>query len=133
MKPNWPTLFDHARKTDGPMGTSPGDCFGAFFFQRGTVSFVAIVSEGDDTIPWEHVSVRAKDYNGERCPTWDEMCFIKQLFWDDEEECCQFHPKKSEYVNCHPHVLHIWRATMTALPTPPAIAVGIPNSALAKP
>ena len=54
---------------------------------------------------WEHVSVSFKD----RDPTWAEMCAVKDIFWKDEEECIQIHPKKSEYVNIHPHCLHIWR------------------------
>lgn len=62
---------------------------------------------------WDHVSVSLTTPNGEyplgRCPKWDEMCFIKDLFFEDEEEVIQFHPKKSEYVNIHPYVLHLWK------------------------
>ena len=53
---------------------------------------------------WDHVSVSLND----RCPTWDEMCFIKALFFEDEDLCIQFHPKKSEYINAHAYCLHIW-------------------------
>lgn len=62
---------------------------------------------------WDHVSVSLLTLDGnhplERCPRWNEMCFIKDLFFKDEEEVIQFHPKKSEYVNIHPYVLHMWR------------------------
>lgn len=54
---------------------------------------------------WEHVSV---SFSG-RDPTWEEMCEVKNMFFQPEEECVQFHPKASEYVNIHPHCLHIWR------------------------
>lgn len=54
---------------------------------------------------WEHVSVSL--YN--RLPTWDEMCLVKSLFWDEEETVIQFHPKKSQYVNQHPFCLHLWK------------------------
>jgi hypothetical protein len=64
------------------------------------LNVVASVEEG-----WEHVSVSL----GNRCPTWDEMCFVKGLFWDDEDVAIQFHPAKSEYVNFHPFALHLWR------------------------
>jgi hypothetical protein len=37
------------------------------------------------------------------------MCFVKGLFWDDEDVAIQFHPAKSEYVNFHPFALHLWR------------------------
>lgn len=70
---------------------------------------------------WEHVSVSIKG----RCPRWQEMCFIKQLFWEDEEEVIQYHPKKSEYVNLHPYCLHLWRPIGVELPTPPKEFVGI--------
>ena len=55
---------------------------------------------------WEHVSVSADG----RCPTWDEMCWVKDLFWTEDECTMQLHPPKSDYVNCHPHCLHIMEA-----------------------
>ena len=62
---------------------------------------------------WDHVSVSLitvnEDHQLERCPKWSEMCFIKDLFFEDEEEAFQFHPKKSEYININPYVLHMWR------------------------
>jgi len=47
---------------------------------------------------WEHVSVSCKNH----CPTWDNMQFIKEKFWGDDETVLQFHPKKTNYVNNHP-------------------------------
>lgn len=64
---------------------------------------------------WEHVSVSTKS----RVPTWEEMCFIKDLFFEDEELVIQFHPPKSRYVNVHPHVLHLWKPIGRPLPFPP--------------
>lgn len=59
-----------------------------------------------DGAGWEHVSV-SKKYE---CPTWDEMCKVKSLFWDDPEDwAVQYHPPMSRYVNNHPHCLHLWR------------------------
>lgn len=54
---------------------------------------------------WEHVSVSFP----RRTPTWEEMCKVKDLFWNEDETVVQFHPKKSEYVNIHPYCLHLWR------------------------
>lgn len=54
---------------------------------------------------WEHVSVSLHT----RCPNWREMCFVKDLFWDEEEEVIQLHPKKSQYVNVHEFCLHMWK------------------------
>lgn len=54
---------------------------------------------------FEHLSVSGYS----KTPDWDTMSRVKDVFFQDEEECVQFHPKKSEYVNIHPHCLHIWR------------------------
>lgn len=64
---------------------------------------------------WEHVSVSLVN----RCPTWDEMCFVKDLFWSPEETVVQYHPRASEYVNNHPYCLHLWRPIGVGLPLPP--------------
>jgi len=52
------------------------------------------------------------------CPNWREMCFIKDLFWDEEDVVIQYHPKKSEYVNLHNNYLHLWRPIGVEIPTP---------------
>ena len=65
--------------------------------------------EGTEIEPWEHVSVHIEEYGKDRTPTWDEMCQVKNCFWNDDETVVQFHPAKKDYVNCHPHVLHLWR------------------------
>jgi len=59
---------------------------------------------GRDEEGWEHVSVQL--YH--KLPTWEEMCEVKEIFWEDEEEAVQIHPKKSEYINMT-EALHIWR------------------------
>ena len=78
-----------------------------------------IASDGDGEgiakHPWEHVSIS----NHKRCPYWDEMCFVKGLFWDDEDVVVQFHPRKSQYVNNHPNCLHLWRPVGIDIPVPP--------------
>lgn len=79
----------------------------------------AIVSDGRG---WEHVSVSVP--NARRCPTWTEMCFVKDLFWDPEELVVQYHPRKSEYVKCHPFVLHLWRPEIAYIISPPTELIG---------
>lgn len=76
-----------------------------------------IASDGEG---WEHVSVSLVD----RQPTWEEMCYIKNLFWDEEDWVMQFHPAKSEYVNKHPHCLHLWRPVNQDFPKPKRELVG---------
>lgn len=54
---------------------------------------------------WEHASFSFQN----RCPTWDEMCEIKDIFWGEDETVIQFHPKKSAYINVYPYALHLWK------------------------
>lgn len=54
---------------------------------------------------WEHVSVSRPD----RCPTWEEMCAVKDMFWADDECVMQLHPPKADYRNLHQFCLHLWR------------------------
>lgn len=77
---------------------------------------------------WDHVSVSIKSTvrKVERCPTWEEMCFVKSLFWDDEESAMQLHPPKSQWVNNHPYCLHLWRPQDAAIPLPNPLMVGHP-------
>jgi hypothetical protein len=71
---------------------------------------------------WEHVSVSVPG----RCPNWIEMCFVKDLFWGEDELVIQYHVPKSEHVDNHPFVLHLWRDTLHPHPRmPPSTAVGI--------
>jgi hypothetical protein len=82
--------------------------------------------QASDGMGWEHasVSIALPGRPALRCPTWEEMCFIKDLFWDQEDCVIQFHPSKSEYVNMHQFVLHLWRPTDQKIPIPQKIMVG---------
>ena len=62
---------------------------------------------GENEDGWEHVSVSPK--HKYKTPTWDDMCALKDIFFDDEEEVYQIHPKKSEYVNLSENCLHLWK------------------------
>ncbi len=87
--------------------------------------------QASDGEGWEHVSITLtkKDHKKirsvERCCTWEEMCFIKNLFWDETDCVIEFHPPKSEYVSMHPYCLHLWRPTNQIIPMPDSIMVGI--------
>ncbi len=123
MRQDWSHL-ENARKRTGPYASAEGEQHGAFYLKRGRTEFIVIASQGMTEIPWEHVSARAFDYKGERVPSWDEMCWLKDQFWDPEECVVQFHPPRSDYVNNHPNVLHLWKP-WGEMPRPPSIAVGI--------
>lgn len=112
------------RVRTGPLGSSDaiGNA-GAFWIppKPGKASLPmplkVIASDGEG---WEHVSVSLPD----RCPTWAEMCRVKELFWDDGDCVVQFHPPRSEYVNNHPYCLHLWRKVDGEFETPPGYMVG---------
>jgi hypothetical protein len=113
------------RVTRGEMATTA--VLGNYGFFRvplsGTTVAVIIANDGEEC-GWEHVSVhvRYSDRHGKmhmRTPTWDEMCVIKRLFFEPEETVIQFHPPDSEYVNRHPHCLHLWRPENVLIPLPP--------------
>ena len=63
---------------------------------------------------WEHVSFSPYDHS--KLPSWDDMCQLKDIFWEDEETVIQIHPKKSEYVNIRQNCLHLWRNKNVPLP-----------------
>jgi hypothetical protein len=91
---------------------------GAFVIKLKFAQIVRVVaSDGEG---WEHVSVSRAD----RCPTWEEMCQIKALFWDGEDCVLQYHPPESDYVNIHPYCLHLWRPIGIDVPQPDSLMVG---------
>ena len=106
------------------------------FHLRGPCSFdLVIISTGPDPIEyenegklWEHVSVSLKH----RTPNWTEMCWVKDLFWSEDELVVQFHPPRSDYVDHHPYCLHLWRPLDGHIRTPPSIFVG-PRQAIKQP
>lgn len=95
---------------------------GAFQIPKGlNGKYFSVIASDDEG--WEHISVSLPS----RCLTWEEMCFIKDLFWDEEDCVVQYHPSKSKYVNNHPNCLHLWKPTGKQIETPPSILVGIKN------
>lgn len=104
-------------KSDSSFG-----CNGNFVLFINGSKYNCIVSDG---MGWEHVSI-SKSISGRfHMPTWDDMCMIKNIFWDEEDAVMQFHPPKSEYVNNHNYILHLWRESGINPKLPPSIMVGI--------
>jgi hypothetical protein len=123
VKLDW-THLDPLRIVNGKFRSEPGERFGAFFVRDGKTILRVTATAGMTQYPWEHASVCALAYDGERQPTWREMCLVKSLFWDPEECVVQFHPPESKYVNVHPNVLHIWKPWGEPIATPPKELVG---------
>lgn len=110
-----------------PYNTKPGEHFGMFEIPahkapgRRCLRVVATAAHAD-TVEWDHASV-SLGTNAKKEPTWEEMCFVKELFWEDTEWVVQYHPPKSEYINFHKSTLHLWKPTVSVLPTPPKMCV----------
>lgn len=125
--------FPEQFRSPHPLGfeQKPGDPFGWFMIKRQIrvpfpppmrafkLETQVFAVQADAQTEWEHLSVSLAD----RCPTWEEMCFLKDLFWEPEETVVQYHPPKSEYVNIAKNCLHLWRYRGD-MPRPPKIFVG---------
>lgn len=114
------------------MASSERDgCNGAFIvpvaaYKKAFSHYLQIIAT--DGEGWEHVSVvvlTKKQALVPRTPNWYEMVMAKRLFWEPDDVVVQFHPAEKDYVNNHPHCLHLWRRKGTNYKTPPTELVGI--------
>jgi hypothetical protein len=122
MKASLPDLLETNRVRTGPWGsTGAAGNNGMFRVAYGETGHTVRILASDGG-GWEHVSVSIE--GARRCPNWEEMCWVKDMFWTPEEWVMQFHPAASDYVNCHNYTLHLWRPVGEAFPTPPSIMVG---------
>lgn len=144
MRKRFHDLAEKGRITDGRWASPYGARYGAFMLLPPNRSELlkVIVSAGDvvEEIPgpksllgqmgqdahtfpngtrWDHVSVSLKD----RTPNWEEMAWVKSLFWDDEELVVEYHPPKSKYINVTATVLHLWKPLDFEIPLPPSNCV----------
>lgn len=94
---------------------------GTFYDKKSRCNLNFIMSWGAG---FEHCSVSMPT----RCPSWEQMCAIKDAFWNDDEVCMQLHPAKKDYVNNHPYCLHIWKPINEKIPLPPTILVGLKDN-----
>lgn len=109
----WSRIKHGPARSDASYGAN-----GAFsIVGPGGATLKIIASNGEG---WEHVSVSVRH----RTPNWREMCFVKDLFWDEDECVIQYHPPRKDYVNCHPNCLHLWKPIGVDLPQPDAQLVG---------
>lgn len=120
-----PNLY---RLKHGPFGTDASNGNNGVFeiphYKIAGYLFYIIASDGEG---WDHVSVTVGQRNkaAHRCPTWQEMCWIKDQFWGKYETVIQYHPKEEDYVNNHSFCLHLWKLQGANFPTPPTDLVGI--------
>ena len=101
------------RVTKGHMASDKSYGSNGYFLipspQKGILKIIA-----SDKLLWDHVSVSLPN----RTPSWTEMCYVKDLFWGPDEVVIQYHPAKTDYINNHPYVLHLWRSQYEKIPMP---------------
>lgn len=120
MKSTFPAIVERGRIAEGKWATRHSETFGMFFVKHPRTGrrFKVMVGDGSG---WDHVSVSLE----RRCPTWDEMCWIKNLFFEAEERVVQFHPPVAEYVTNCKNCLHLWKLQHEEFPSPPEWMVGV--------
>jgi hypothetical protein len=96
----------------------PGTNNGMFICRHNGITLRVVCSDGDG---WDHISVSLPD----RCPTWEEMEYVRELFFRPDETVMQLHPSKDQHINNHPYCLHLWRPHSGTIPTPPGWMVGV--------
>jgi len=69
---------------------------------------------------WDHVSVSLR----KRTPTWEEMEYVRELFFRDDEVVMQLSVPARDHVNLHKFCLHMWRPQHVVIPRPPGFMVG---------
>jgi len=105
------------RSMYGCEGDGGNGVFRVRFVKPGVnVMLAVIASDGDD---WDHVSVSHKA----RCPKWDEMEYVKRLFFRDDEIAMQLHVPPLDHINYCNNCLHLWRPQNHEIPRPPGIMV----------
>jgi hypothetical protein len=117
------THLDAFRLMVGKYKSPRGADYGVFEIPNRAGQMLRIMASNAQpfsNVHWEHVSVSLAN----RCPNWHEMAAIKALFWDGDEVVVQYHPARKDYVNHHPHCLHMWRPINAVLPVPPSWMVG---------
>jgi len=122
MKVTLSDKMEAGRVRKGPMASDKSYGPYGMFHVIGPCSrpLFIMASMGEPGIEWEHVSVSRKQHP----PNWEEMCWVKDQFWDEDECVMQLHPPKADYVNNHPNCLHLWRPRNDSIPRPPAGLVG---------
>ena len=124
---DWNFINQH-RCREGRFRSEYSDGFnGLFLIQIDSETLNVIASDGEG---WKHVSVSRK-YDAHKVPSYSMMCKVKDLFFEPEDWCMEFHPAKSEYVNNHPGCLHLWKPD-APFPTPPSILTGYKNARLVR-
>ncbi|WOC33444.1 MULTISPECIES: DUF7694 domain-containing protein [Caproicibacterium] len=108
---NLTSLNRYREPINGDWGNNYEGCFKIFLNGK---AFFAVASVGGG---WDHVSVSTK--NNKRCPTWDEMRMVKEMFFEPDEWAVQYNPPANDNISICDNCLHLWRPQNVDLPKPP--------------
>jgi hypothetical protein len=101
----------------GSIGDSKG---GVFAFKSPVDAKVVLRVIASSNFGWDHVSVSP---NRKRCPTWNEMSYIKRQFFEPDEVAVEYHVAERDHLSLHDYCLHLWRSQLTPHPLPPTTMV----------
>lgn len=113
--------IDWEMRAVGAVGDARGGCFIIKYskphqpFETPSTLRVMAASGGG----WDHISVSLAD----RCPTWEEMEYVRKLFAKPNEVWLQFGVPSKDHINVHPHCLHWWRPLHREVRLPPTAMV----------
>jgi hypothetical protein len=109
-----PREMEVYRRLNHAIGVLGDNTCGFFIIPNRGLRIMVSAGEG-----WEHASVSLAD----RCPTWDELEWVKRKFWSEDDTVMQLHVPPSDHKSLHPYCLHLWRPMFAEIPRPPSIMV----------
>ena len=65
---------------------------------------IGSIAEEQDGKRWLHLSMSHRN----RVPTYDELVYLKRHWAGDDRKAIMVLPARSEHVNIHPYVLHLF-------------------------
>jgi hypothetical protein len=103
---------------------------GTFVIPHYKITGYVFVVQATEAVGWEHVLVQVipkqKKMRPSRYPTWQEVSWIKSLFWPDTDTVLQYHPNVGGMMNysSQEFALHLWRPAIEELiPIPEKIKI----------
>ena len=85
-------------------------------WSNGRLAVILSANTELDDKRWLHLSVSMMG-DPDRLPSWGDLLEVRNLFLGEEALCLHLVPPKSEHVNIHAGVLHLWHC-MDGRPTP---------------
>lgn len=111
------------RVVNGPMASTPeAGNNGMFLIPHQKYAKDRFQVTCSDGMGWEVVSFTY--YKKNKTPTWDDSCYIKDLFWEEEEAVMQLHRPASLRVSERKFVIALMRPIEVEIPQPPVITLG---------